>query len=370
MHAAVAAPAAKRPVRWGLLALALSPLVVLAMVLLVIRKVPPDFRRDEPVLAAGRLVRVRQATGDRSRDLEGVRRFAQDRGVAPVARGAQESGWAPAVVSDERPDAATPPLPPPPHSVTRLASAYGSEYRMRCGRTALRVSGSSAAADQPLDPVLFSVNFRRGRSTHHLQRLILKAAAVDAVGGVAYGRGAGVLIVLQLHETRLAGQGASRSLVYRATAPSWEPVLALRAQGDNGRLTRCAQGPDGRHVYLAQGPSASPAEILWNIDNSMRTARRIVIRGGSIGGDYIPSPRGDLLASRSSLGGLGGPIRHPMEVVRLADGRVFAVTSRRRGHYLDGAVAWSATVEGRVYFADVFLNLYALDLDLSRVPAQ
>lgn len=339
------------------------PLLLLGFFLLGIRKQPPDFRELEPVEAAGHLVLLQRASGDRAADQRMIARVLEEVNAAPVAAVAQDSWWSsPSFLSELAPDADTPPLPPAPTTVTRYGTIHGLEYRLRMGSVALRVSGSFAPTDAPLDPVVLTVNYHTGRRTTQLTRIIMEKGSPDLIDGAAYAHGMGVLIILSGRYGAFANGSAGRMFVYRAQEPLWIPLLVFRSPPEASEVLKVGQTADGTVVYVSGRGDMFP-QRLWQISNTLKTVREVILRGSLEATSVIPSPQADLLAvGSSSLAGRG--VKVPLQIVTLNDGRVYRATSRRGGDYIDTAVAWSADVPNRIYFTDVFLNLYMLDLDL------
>lgn len=343
-----------------LLVLVGLPLLLVGWLLWVTRLIPPDYREDEPVQAAGTVTLLYRGTEDFDADSGAVASVLEQQGAAPVPRldqGEQEPGG-PQHLDDLRPGASTPALPPLSDKGTRYGSKDGIEFRLRLGPTAMRICASIAPSEVPEDPVVLCVNHRQGGQIRHFERILVEKAWVDRIEATPYNGGKGVLILIsgRYGVFQHGAEDWASTFIYRAEAPEWRPQAVLKPAVT---LARVGQTVDGARVYCTEDYTA-PGSLL-EIDNARKTVRRTALRGERPALQLIISPQGNL-----GLSHCPGRRRSALQIVDLKTGATYRLTARRRGDYEDREVAWSASVANRVYLRDVFGSLYALDFDLSR----
>jgi hypothetical protein len=267
-----------------------------------------------------------------------------------------------------RATADTPGIPPPPEG---LAECVEGGWWL-----SLRACGMGAAVYAPCHPPggrcsLF-VDVRRDDEQRPLQREL--ADDLHRVHGslVPFDDGRGLLVDLCGYTGELDGLRYAYRL-YVCRAPDWQPDMihswasppwefpghleGVTPQGDTAFLIR-------REGSEAAGTTLSLLRLEVTHGMLSRVARDIEL-AGVVG--LIPSPHGHFLAAqRACEFDISSPEENPLLVIDVASGTTHPVTDRDSpGFYFDTALAWSASVPGRLFFADSDARVWQLDLELA-----
>lgn len=333
--------------------------------------IPPN----EEVRAAGHLRLLAKLGRDDRREQLGE--LLEREKVAPVASFFRPL-WPQQIVAQQPAERATTPILPTPDypgnkwealQLMRYGRADEVSEHVAGGKLAATVSSNTTTR---FSPCLLTIKYGRRSSAKTIQRTLVERLSLQShkTGLVVYGGGQGLLVSISGYlpdSSDPPGYGEDFAAVYLAEAPEWKPELLVGSEQLGGFSYMAGVTVDGSSVFIMDLQDGS--RRIWEVDTASHNMH-LVTRDPSLRmSAVIPSPDGTFLAGGAAMQTIGSYAARPIQLVDCRSGSVRTLTWRDHGSYSDTALAWSADVPGRLYFLDLFWNLWQLDIDLSQEPS-